>query len=168
MISLLALLLAACSGEGNKANAAEEKFDAAQVEAQAKAYEEMMDAHDRVMPQMGQIAQLQKALINKMETEKMTDEAKIILKEPYNMLEMAYDGMMGWMKEIQPMDSLRTNMSHEEILKYLEGQKQSMAKIEAYTGKGLQVAKEVLGDAAEMKADEHSGHDHSNHDGHEH
>lgn len=168
MISLLALFLAACGGEGKQAEAGEEKFDAAQVEAQAKAYEEMMDAHDRVMPKMGQIAQLQKALITKMETEKMTDETKVMLKEPYNMLEMAYDGMMGWMKEIQPMDSLRVKMGHEEILKYLEGQKQSMTKIEAYTEKGLMVAKEVLGDAVEMKADDHSGHDHGDHEGHEH
>lgn len=161
----MALLLSACGGEGKQAEASDEKFDATQMEAQAKAYEEMMDAHDRVMPKMGQIAQLQKALLTKMETEKMTDETKIMLKEPYNMLEMAYDGMMGWMKEIQPMDSLRVQMSHEEILKHLEGQKQSMTKIEAYTEKGLMVAKEVLGDAVEMKED-HSGH--SDHEGHEH
>lgn len=72
--------------------------------------------------------------------------------------------MMGWMKEVMPMDSLRTKMGHEEILKYLEGQKQSMTKIEAYTEKGLMMAKDILGDDMKMEG----SHDHGDHEGHEH
>lgn len=143
-------------------------FSAAEIAAQTKAYESMMDLHDRVMPKMGNIAQMQKMLKDAMDKEKTP---KPEFEAAYNELENAYDGMMNWMKGMKSMDELRELGDQTKIMEYVKEEAVSMGKIEKMLESGLTTSYKLLGvDPAEMNAEDHSGHDHEghNHSNHEH
>lgn len=159
---IVASLFAACGGNNSAADAAAGTFSPSQLAEQTKAFEGMMAAHDRVMPQIGQIAQLQKGIITKLETEKMDEETAVTLKETYSLLEKSHDGMMEWMKSGMNLDELRATMDHQSILDFAAKKNTQMAEVESMLAKGLMLAKQHLGDALP------SAHDHSGHEGHNH
>lgn len=175
-IQFLALLafffLAACGGDSATSSATEEmseedeRYTATEIAAQTEAYETMMDAHDRVMPRMGQIAQMQQNLKNAMGAAGISESDKEVMEKAYYMLEASYDGMMTWMRELKSMDDLREMGSQEKIMAYIQGENQKMALVEKQLNEGMTMARDLLGidsEAAEKAAAGHS-HDHENSD----
>ena len=168
----LCLGLFACGGDQGNGVAEEtglSAFSPAEIAAQSDAYESMMDAHDRVMERMGEIAQAQKGLMDAAEVEGITEERLSQLTSANETLESAYDGMMNWMKGMKSLDDLRAEGEQAKILDYIKRENSNMANIEADLAKGITAAKELLGG---LEADEHThdhDHDHGHsHDGHKH
>ncbi len=167
VLIILVGLLVACGGNSNTEATTAEGFSPSEMAEQAKAFEGMMGAHDRVMPKMSQIAQLQKAIMTKLETEKVDAETATTLKETYSLLEKSYDGMMEWMKSVKSLDDLRANLSHADIQAFIAKKNGQMEEVESLLAKGLVLAQEQLGDA--MPSDKaHDGHDHGDHEGYNH
>lgn len=170
-IALLAFFfLAACGGDAATSSVTEEmseedeRYTATEIAAQTEAYETMMDAHDRVMPRMGQIAQMQQNLKNSMEASG-TSEAEMKDMEKANArLEASYDGMMNWMRELKSMDDLREMGSQEKIMAYIQGENEKMAKIEGMLNEGINEARELLGIDSEAAEKAAAGHDHDHND----
>ncbi|MEM9931397.1 MAG: hypothetical protein AAF840_16395 [Bacteroidota bacterium] len=164
LLTVLLLSLLACGGENGA-------FSPAEMEAQTKAYQKMMEGHDRVMPRMGEIAQAQKGLADAMKAEGLDDERKTALQATYDQLDNSYDGMMVWMRELKSPDELLELKDQQKILDYIKGEDADMAVIETQLNKGIEMTKQLLGeDALKQNHDghDHDGHDHHDHDGHDH
>ncbi|MEM9529141.1 MAG: hypothetical protein AAGA31_21200, partial [Bacteroidota bacterium] len=78
ILSLLcfAFFLTACNNGPSAAEIAAEEATAA---AQEQAYETMMDAHDRVMPLMGQITASQRSVMEELKGDKLAEDRKELL-----------------------------------------------------------------------------------------
>jgi hypothetical protein len=165
--------LAACGGDSATSSATEEmsdedeRYTATELVAQTEAYETMMDAHDRVMPRMGQIAQMQQNLKNSMQAANVSEADMSGMEKANTMLEASYDGMMNWMRELKSVDDLREMGSQEKIMAYIEGENQKMAVVETQLNEGLTMARDLLGIDSEAAEKAAAGHDHDGHD-HDH
>lgn len=156
---LLAItLLAAC---GETASDAELATAEAQKTAQDKAYAAMMEAHDRVMPMMGRITATQKAIVDELATEGLTEERRESLKAANDQLEAAGDGMMEWMADAKTLEELRTDMKNDAIITYIKEKAESIAAVETEMITAITTGEELIG------AHNHDGHDHGDHD-HDH
>lgn len=98
------------------------KFSEQQIQEQENAWDQMMVVHDEVMPKLGDMNQISRALKPYLDEGILEDKA---LKEAINLilksLETAEDGMMEWMAGIgqNPIDVMRASKSHEEIMAYI-------------------------------------------------
>ena len=100
---------------------------------------EVMEVHDRVMPEMNPMGNLQRKL--KKQAEGRADSARYL--EASKRLEKAQEMMMTWMKEFkQPEDQ---GWSQEKAIEYLNGEKEKMREIEEYTEEAIANAQMVLG-----------------------
>lgn len=133
--SVLLLSLWACGGHADsgqseqKTETTEEpaKFTGEQLALQQKAWDEVMEIHDAVMPKMGALNKLTKSLKTQWESnEKLDDVTKEDISIAIQELESADEGMWDWMHQLKQLKPLQDNESHEAILKYLEEQEQSM------------------------------------------
>ena len=102
----------------------------AEIDAQQALWEEVMAIHDEVMPKISEMNQISREFKKIEEKESDLFES---YREPIIMsrerLEAAEEGMFSWMNEFQPLDKLRESKSHEEILAYLNGEKEKIAKV---------------------------------------
>lgn len=94
------------------------------LQIQEKKWEEIMVAHDEVMPQMATIEEISGKIRAAYDSTHPAAFNKILQE-----LTTAGDGMMTWMNELKPLNVLqKEGMDHNGIMVYLEGEKQ---KIEA-------------------------------------
>ncbi|HMQ46169.1 MAG TPA: hypothetical protein PKA00_07005 [Saprospiraceae bacterium] len=120
-ILLMATLISACA-----------KFSEQQIQEQEDAWDQMMVVHDEVMPKLGDMNQISRALNPYLDEGILEDKA---LKEEINLilknLETAEDGMMEWMAAIgqNPIDVLRESKSHDEIMAYIAQETEAIGKV---------------------------------------
>ena len=157
----LPLLFTACDGETSAA--AEAATMEATEAAQAKAYETMMEAHDRVMPMMGQITAAQRSIKEELKSDGLADSRKDVLTAASEQLEDAGDQMMEWMANMKPLDKLREEMDNDGIMAYVKEQAASVAKVEMAMTAAVAASKELMGDSHGHDHGDH-GHDHDGHD----
>lgn len=150
----LSLLFTACGDSGAAEMAAKEAAEAAQT----KAYEAMMEGHDRVMPMMSKITAAQKGIAAELETEGLSEDRMDVLKAANEQLEDAYDGMMEWMGSVKTLDDLRANMDNDAIMSYIKEEAGKIAKVETAMTAAIAAGAELVGES--------EGHDHG--DGHDH
>ncbi len=129
-IIVLAFLLIYSCGEKTK-------------EATDMLYDQVMAVHDEIMPKMGDIMKYKKQLRQKAELlSAEVDSAQIAaINEAIAGLDNAHDGMMGWMREFDRDFSKGTQ---EEIMKYLNAQKEKIEKVGQVTNAAIQSAIELL------------------------
>lgn len=139
---LLVALFAAC---GNDSAAVEQSTLDATTAAQEKAYESMMEAHDRVMPMMGQVTASQRAIKEELNTEGIAKDRKDLLEAIYEQLEDANTGMMDWMQGVKPLDELRASMDNEAIMTYIKEEASDVAKVETSMTAAIAAAAELTG-----------------------
>jgi hypothetical protein len=158
-------LFTAC---GEDAAAVEAAAQEAAEAAQQKAYDVMMEGHDRAMPMMGKIAAAQKAIMEQLEGEGVDEAKKELLMAANEQLEDANDGMMNWMSEIKSLDDLRASMNNEAIITYIKEETADIAKVESDITAAITKANELLGITDHDHGDgaDHD-HDHGD-DGHDH
>lgn len=165
LLPFLTLLLLYSCGSGDTAAAEAEQAAQEAIEAgQEQAYATMMEGHDRIMPLMGTITQLQRSVSEQMMTEGLAEERRELLMAANEQLEDANDGMMNWMGEVKTLDELRAEMNSEAITQYIKDQTAAVARVESGMTTSIASARELLG----LDTGEHS-HDHSHGDGgHDH
>ncbi len=116
-----------------------------QSQAQQKAWEEMMEVHDEVMPKMGEISRLRRELTAKMEALDSTETEKIeTIDATLAQLDGADIGMMDWMGDLQQLSTLRENNSHDEIMAYLEQEKEKVQKVKENMLNAIEAGNQML------------------------
>lgn len=104
----------------------------------------VIDIHDEVMPKMGQLMSLKKALtdkISELEGDEQNKEKISQLEEAANNLENSHEQMMQWMRQFEPdMD----DMVQQEIVSYLEDQKEKIKTVGEMTNASIKKAQELL------------------------
>lgn len=152
-------LFTACGDKDVSSDAELQALEAARI-AQEAAYEGMTQAHDRIMPKMGQITATQRAIKEQLDADNLNDDRKDLLEAAYEQLEDANDGMMQWMDNMKPLAELREEMDNEAIITYIREESAEISKVETALNTAVANAKELVGD--------HSGHGDHDHSGHSH
>ena len=114
---------------------------------QEAAWNNMMEAHDRVMPRMGDLYAATKQLIPIMEGAKeQNPDLYTQAHEAILALEEAEDGMMDWMNGVkeQPLDSLRAKYDHAGIMANIDRQQVTIEEVEKDFDTSLDNAKSFL------------------------
>ncbi|NJC26705.1 hypothetical protein [Neolewinella antarctica] len=157
---LLALVLFTACGDKSISSEAElEAMEASRV-AQESAYENMVAAHDRIMPKMGEVTAAQRAIKEQLEDENLPEDRVTLLEAAYEQLEDANDGMMEWMQDMKPLAELRESMDNDAITAHIRDESSEIAGVEANISTAVAMAKELVGD--------HSGHVHGAGEDHGH
>lgn len=98
----------------------------ADIQKEDELRNEVFAIHDEVMPKMSDIVNL-KGQLMEMSLDS-TNEAEV--KAAISQLEKAEDGMMQWMNNfIQPEKMREDKKTHQEILQYLQDEKQAITKV---------------------------------------
>lgn len=127
---ILTIFLSSCAGGSTEKAAADTLSPEKQMIAQQELWDEVMVVHDNIMPKMPVLEKIKEAL--KTSSESMTDEAvKQKMVEAITQLEKADKQMWDWMHNLKKLKELRKDKSHEEIMTYLNGLKESIAKVES-------------------------------------
>lgn len=150
----MSLLLAACGDGGAAAEQKAEELAAASQQMQDALWQQMMNVHDEVMPQMGEMNRVSQDLQAK--AAELEDEANAEpLKEVAENIEQASEGMMEWMSGLQPLDKLRAEMGTDEVTSYLKAETEKIAKVKEDMMNSLAKGKAVLAELeAEAKEEE--------------
>lgn len=99
---------------------------------QDQLWDEVMAAHDEVMPKMSEIKRLERelgAMIG--EESELGAEAQEKVGQVVQQLAAAGEGMMSWMSQIRQLEPLREEMEHDQIVEYLKGEKEKITKVQA-------------------------------------
>ncbi len=131
----LSASMVACNNTATSEGESTESEAVNQVETIKK---EVMVLHDKTMAQMGEMGQLTTRL--KAASSEATDTAAYY--NVINDLTQAKESMMDWMHGFENPDEME--VSEEEKIEYLEGQKSKMSDIADYTDRSIEKAKELL------------------------
>lgn len=140
---LFAVVLATACGPSAPADDTS-AFTDEQEQAQEQSYSTMMAAHDRIMPRMGEINQLTRALETELSSSDLPDSSRQQIQAAIAELEKADDAMMEWMSGLEPKEELQTQYSHEEILQIYEGEATEIREVETTMSQAIDQAKLLL------------------------
>ena len=99
---------------------------------------EVMEIHDQVMPEMGNLRKLQKALVEKSLSKDSAESIKLV--ELAGNVTSANESMMNWMHDFNP----NFQGTEEERLLYFEEQKKSIAQVQKTMLDVLSAAQQAL------------------------
>jgi len=103
---------------------------------------EVLEIHDEVMPQMGEVARLRDELEKRKESlDSLASKQAQIIDELIAQLSEANQGMMDWMRNYSADFA---NMKHDEVMDYLEEQRKSVEDVHSEIGKAIEDAKHQL------------------------
>ncbi len=113
--------------------------------SQDKIKKELLAVHDEVMPKMGEMNEARKKLIKLIKSEAIKDSTSLeAVNYTIEYLERADEGMMDWMGEfVQPSD-MRNSKSHEEIMAYLNEEKEKIIKVKTDILNSLEAANKII------------------------
>jgi hypothetical protein len=122
--------MASCgdSPSANSETTTEENTTSDPQQAEQAAWDEMMVVHDEVMPKMADLNRTSrslKGLAAKVEDKTVQEAINQAVKE----IEASSEGMMAWMGELKQLKELRKDKSHEEIIAYLQEEKEEIDQI---------------------------------------
>lgn len=133
LILLFILSLTACG-----------KFSKDEMAKQQDAYAGMMEAHDRVMPRMGEMHELEEQLTAFTEDASLNDTLKNQVLIVIDKLRNADEDMMSWMQEIKPLEQLQAEMDQQSIMAYLAEEDKKIRIVENAMESSISAAKEQL------------------------
>lgn len=133
LILLFILSLTACG-----------KFSKDEMAKQQDAYAGMMEAHDRVMPRMGEMHELEEQLTAFTEDASLNDTLKNQVLIVIDKLRNADEDMMSWMREIKPLEQLQAEMDQQSIMAYLAEEDKKIRIVENAMESSISAAKEQL------------------------
>lgn len=109
-------------------------------------WDEMMAIHDEVMPKMGDLNRLSRDIRAQLDTVPPVDTLlKLQQLDLLIRLGKAEEGMMLWMNELEVLDDLRAAKSHQEIMRYLETEKQRISTVRDSMNASIEAGKAALG-----------------------
>ncbi|UII21104.1 hypothetical protein [Fulvivirga ligni] len=114
--------------------------------AEKELYDEVMDIHDAIMPEMDNIMKLKGELqekydIGKDQNSLSEDELKTY-ESAIQELEKADDVMMDWMHKFEPQDD---NPDHDAVMDYYKNEKEKISDVKEQMQNAMTNAKTVLG-----------------------
>lgn len=118
--------------------------------AEDQAWDKMMEVHDEVMPEMAamnRVGRELKSVSGDLDKKSELEKVNKAVKD----LEAASEGMMEWMSSLQQLKQLRENMSHEEIMDYLQSETEAIARIKTDMLRSLEQGRALL---EELQTDE--------------
>lgn len=122
---LVTLLLFSCgrpSGENQTGTSGTDSTDTNRI-----LYDQVMDIHDEVMPQMEDIYALKKKLQDQIAASpKMVDEERKKLEQRIANLDSVGNMMMDWMHQFSPLPD---SAGQEALREYLEGEMEKIKKV---------------------------------------
>ena len=134
LFSLAILLTVACTNEKKTQESAQ---DALRVE--------LMAIHDDVMPKMGELTRIAGQLKDLLATDStLAAEPRAELERAIDQMAIAEEGMMDWMAAFKQPESLRAQMDHAAIMKYLEKEKQTISTVADQINQGIETGKRLL------------------------
>lgn len=131
---LLVLSLTACG-----------KFSKDEMARQQDAYASMMEAHDRVMPRMGEMHELEDQLLVFAEDATLNDTLKSQVLAAIENLREADEEMMTWMQAIKPLEQLQAEMDQQAIMSYLAEEDKKIRIVENAMESSISLAQRQLG-----------------------
>lgn len=136
LVLCFAGILATACGNGSDTEAAQS--DEVKVDEVSRLKKEIMVVHDKTMAEMNTMASLRREL--KAASAETQDTAAYY--NAYQDLHHAHEDMMNWMHEFQNPDEME--VSEEEKVEYLKGQKLKVEQLEEYTQSSIEKARKVL------------------------
>lgn len=132
---VMTLLLTGC----NKNQSATSETDTSDNPNQVL-YDQVMDVHDEVMPQMDEIMKLKRSLQEQIaNTPDMVVERKEQLEKIISNLDSASNSMMDWMHKFNPLpDSVDQELARE----YLEGEMEKIRNVKTLMLESIDKAKQ--------------------------
>ncbi|MCA4895433.1 MAG: hypothetical protein ING84_10555 [Cytophagales bacterium] len=105
-------------------------------------YDQVMDVHDELMPQMEDLYKLKKELQEKIAaTPDMVAEKKGELDQAIASLDSADMLMMDWMHKFRPLPD---SVDHEKAREYLESEMEKVKKLKDLFNESIDKAKEIV------------------------
>ncbi|MCU0421147.1 MAG: hypothetical protein MUC38_15985 [Cyclobacteriaceae bacterium] len=109
-------------------------------------YNQVLDVHDEVMPQMDEIERLKRELKEQIaNTPDMVVEKKQKLEQVISNLDSAGTAMMDWMHELVPLDELPDSVDTEEARAYYESEMERIKKVKEQMLEAIAKAKTEKG-----------------------
>ncbi|MEQ9467782.1 MAG: hypothetical protein RLN88_10250 [Ekhidna sp.] len=104
--------------------------------------DEVMSIHDEVMPKMGELRNVRKQLMLQADSLMESDSVRAaILTTAADNIGEANESMMQWMRNFEP----EFEGTNEEVMQYLQGQKESIQKVKEDMLGSVAKGREVLG-----------------------
>lgn len=148
-LKVFALLIAgffvACGGNnGSQQAGGQQKSNAIQQEMEDETWDEVMEIHDEVMPEMTTINRINKQLKTALETNAVpaTDSSRV--RKAVDQLTAADEAMWSWMHELVQIDRLRQDKGHTEIMEYLNNEKVKIAKVRMEMVNSIKVGNDII------------------------
>ncbi len=130
------------------------KFSNAEQTEQDKAWEVMMEGHDRAMPLISDMHQAAKAVEEIAENHAVVaDNTHPRAMQALEALKNADDAMFDWMDHISqnPIDSVRTrSASHQEVMEFIATEQKSIDQVEEAMNNSLKQAKALIMEKGEL------------------
>lgn len=151
-LSLNIIFLSGCSPSSNENENNEDGLDIedrelpVDVREEKALYDEVMEVHDKAMPEMNMMMKLRGDLQVKLDLllEEGTDTTEIVkIKTVIGKLESADHAMMNWMRKFEPKDN--DSITHEEVMGYYAAQKDSISNVYNLMLTSMSDARDILG-----------------------
>lgn len=114
------------------------------IAIQEAEFAKVMAGHDEVMPKTGQLSKLSRQMKKYMtENPDLDAETKMAVSNMISQLIASEEMMFAWMANISQLKELRMDKNHEEIMTYLESEKQTMVNVKKATDEGLVEGKKL-------------------------
>ena len=107
-----------------------------------KAFDEMMEVHDEVMPEISTINALSRKLKEKIAASGNQDSL-IMMKATLTRLEEAEEGMMDWMHKL---DVPKKDIEDAKAIAYMKKEKEKISIVSTNMKKAIQSGKAILGE----------------------
>ncbi len=107
-----------------------------------KAFDEMMEVHDEVMPEISTINKLSRQIKKKISATANQDSL-IMMKATLTRLEEAEEGMMDWMHEL---DVPGKKVEDAKAIAYMQKEKDKISIVSQKMKKAIQSGKSLLGE----------------------
>lgn len=134
-ILLSGVLFASC-GNSQESTTEETTQEVNRVETLKK---EIMEVHDKTMKEMGTLKKLDKSLFEAMQAGTIEEDAA---QNAINDVRAAHEDMMNWMRNFENPDEM--DATEDEVVAYLEGQKEKVEQLDEYTTRSIERAQSLL------------------------
>ena len=100
---------------------------------------EIMEVHDKTMKEMGTLKKLDQSLYEAAQAGTIEEDAA---QNAINDVRAAHEDMMNWMRSFENPDEM--DATEDEIVAYLQGQKEKVEQLGEYTTRSIERAQGLL------------------------
>ena len=144
VLSLVIVSIIGCTKPGDHSSM-NHSDDQSQEEGPNQAlYDQMMNVHDQVMPEMDEIMRLKRELQEKIKNSPdLVLERKQQLEKAISNLDSASTVMMNWMHRIAEYNPMADTIDQEKAREFLESETEEIRKVKDFIAESIEKAKEI-------------------------